>query len=103
MMINPITAPICGKGRIIPTVRNAGFTDPSGTTSRSPTVVGQGLNNFVTEVLEQPGISVIGPTAKMMQTNIPPTAVIGVVPGETIQRRTHRDLQNIPGPFCPRF
>ena len=94
-MVNPVTSPIGGEGSVVPAGGQTGFVDPSRTAPGAPTVVGQRLDDFVAEVLEEARVAVLRPPAEVVEPDVPAAAVIGVVAREALQLRAQGHFQNI--------
>ena len=58
---------------------------------------------FVSEIHVQPWVSMIFKPGKVMQSDIPTTTIVGVVPSEEIEQRTGGRSQNVARTRCKEF
>ena len=103
VVINPVASPVGGERSVVPAGGQTGFVDPGGPASRAPTVVGQRLNDFVAEVLEEARVTVLRPPAEVVEPDVPAAAVIGVVAREAFELRAQGYLQDITSTVGPGF
>ena len=103
VVVDPIASPVGGERRVVPAGRKPRFIDPGRTTSRAPTVVGQGLDDLVAEVLEEARIAVLRSPAEVVEPDVPAATVVGVVAGEAFEFRAQGDLQDIARAVGPSF
>src|SRR6185295_9861374 len=69
--------------------------DPRRAAAGPAAVIGQWLDDFVGEVLEQPWVAMLRQTSEVVEPHIPSTPVVGIVACQGVEQWTDRDFDDV--------
>ena len=97
MAINRVGRPVASEERFAEFTREAGFTQVEPASAGAAAVIGEGMGDFVGEVLIQARVAGVCQRGEVVEARVPALAVVGVVAGEEVEGRGDGDVADVAG------
>ena len=97
MAIHRVGRPVASEEGFTEVAREAGLAQIEAAGAGTTAVIGEGMGDFVGEVLVQARVTGVGQRGEMVEAGIPALAVVGVIAGEEVEGRGDGDVADVAG------
>ena len=97
MAIHRVGRPVASEEGFTEVAREAGLAQIEAAGAGTTAVIGEGMGDFVGEVLVKARVTGVGQRSEMVEAGVPALAVVGVIAGEEVEGRGDGDVADIAG------